>query len=486
MAQIRLGPRGRRAHVHDPEEVGVAPSAPVAERVAFPRLRASDASHTAESVSVNVGLAVFDDRARVRDVNNLFAALNGLSVEACRGRSARELAFHPIERVDMAVRSVLRTGHSVANIAVRLTDETVTLKPADLDWSIEFHAMPESQRGSRAVLAVLREREKSRGSFADFSPALERTSLLACLASAEGELVHVGSAVLAAAHLTAEDVIGVPVWETPWWSHDAVVQLQIKETLANALADGRSSVETDAQIAGCIVPVEVQALAFRDECGHVTHLTLIVTDLTHRRVFEARQMMLTVELDHRIKNMLSVIQAMIGQTARFATSKEDLVAGLEGRVQAMAEVHNFLMRASAAEVSLRDLVAREIRTIVADPGVCEMVGPLVTLPPRAATSISLVVHELATNAAKYGAFAGPGGHLKVEWQVGARDGDALLNLTWSERSPRPIAPPLRTGFGTHLIAHTVRAEGGHAEFAYAPGGLVCILSLPLNSLQGQG
>ena len=325
--------------------------------------------------------------------------------------------------------------------------------------------------------------------------ALDQTSPLITVLTRTGEVMTVNPTALATGNLARADVVGRPIWETPWWSGDTAVQLQLKRAVAAAAATGESVTELDMRAVAStsdhepedVIPTECHIVAEPNEAGKRETLTMIVTDLTHRRSAEARQLLLTAELDHRLKNMLLVIQAMIGQTARYARSSSELVAGLQGRVRTMAEVQNLLMRSNAAHVDLRALVTREIQAIVSDPAICRIEGQPLQLSPRGAMAMSLVIHELATNAAKYGAFVGPGGHLKIDWQRVAGEGDGRLNLTWTERSPMPIAPPVRTGFGTHLIGQTVRVElGGRATFGYPASGLVCVLSLPLDPLQHQG
>ncbi|NKE44041.1 PAS domain-containing protein [Roseomonas frigidaquae] len=195
-------------------------------------------------------------------------------------------------------------------------------------------------------------------------------------------------------------------------------------------------------------------------------------DITERRATEARQVLLMREVDHRAKNALAVVQSILRLTR--ADGQQDFAAAVEGRVNALARAHTLLARERWGGGDLRELIETELAPYAA-AGRLRLDGPAVRLVPDAVQPVSLVLHELATNAAKHGALAAPGGHLEVSWTMRPEGG---LRLTWSE-SGLPTAlpgPPQRRGFGSRMIIATVTGQlHGSVTFGWPPAGLRCEL-----------
>lgn len=193
------------------------------------------------------------------------------------------------------------------------------------------------------------------------------------------------------------------------------------------------------------------------------------------RVFD-RDQMLMAELDHRVKNTLANIQALVIQTKRSASSLNDFVENLDGRIRSMAKAHSLLTQSHWAGVSLAALAGDEL-----DPygrGGAEIVveGPTVVLSPKSSLALSLAVHELATNAAKYGSLSRPGGRVSIRWAV-ADDGG--LHVVWREAGGPVVQEPERRGFGTRLIEKALAMETrGRSKIRFEPDGVVCEITLP--------
>ena len=217
--------------------------------------------------------------------------------------------------------------------------------------------------------------------------------------------------------------------------------------------------------------------------GETPTLSGIAIDVTARRRDEERQVLLMAELDHRVKNILATIQALISRTATDKTSVPELAATLKGRVQAMARAHSMLARNRWEGASLRGLLEDELMPYGHDR--VALLGPDVQLTPRAALSLSLVLHELATNAAKYGALSSVAGQVAIGWAIEA-NGPTLV-LDWNERGGPPLAgKPTRKGFGTVMTDRVITHEfGGRIETDYAPAGLSFRIQLPFGRV-GQG
>jgi light-regulated signal transduction histidine kinase (bacteriophytochrome) len=200
-----------------------------------------------------------------------------------------------------------------------------------------------------------------------------------------------------------------------------------------------------------------------------------------------QQALLVKELNHRVRNMLGVIKGLVEQTARSATSVEDLTARLHDRVHALSRAYTRIEKAHWQPTPLVDLV-REEAGAFAEPAQVEVVGEAVQLEPQAYLSFALVIHELATNARKYGALSVPGGRLTVSWRVSPK---GTLEIDWLERQGPRVEPPTRRGFGTRVIRQALEHQlRGHASLSFEPDGLHARLSTlrgfvrPANAAQG--
>jgi PAS domain S-box-containing protein len=211
-----------------------------------------------------------------------------------------------------------------------------------------------------------------------------------------------------------------------------------------------------------------------------------VQDVTARREAEERRALLAREVDHRAKNALAVVQAALRLTPR--SDAETYARAVEGRVSALARTHNLLAAARWTGAALRDVLAGELAAFLPEGAVggaqprAELDGPPLQVAPSAAQSLSLALHELATNAVKHGALSVPGGRLSVEWAVEEQAG--MLSLRWRERDGPPARPPGRSGFGSRLLAATVRDQlGGTLTQDWEEDGLTIAMRLPLSRVR---
>jgi PAS domain S-box-containing protein len=210
--------------------------------------------------------------------------------------------------------------------------------------------------------------------------------------------------------------------------------------------------------------------------------TGIVRDITERKRFEERQRLLVAEIDHRAKNLLATIQAMALLTRSDARSVRDYAETLIGRLQAMARAHDLLARDKWQGARLHDLIEGEFAAYVgADADALALSGNDLLLSPRAAQTLSLVFHELTTNAAKYGALSVPHGRVTIRSSIErAPTGDSLL-LTWTESGGPEVAAPERSGFGTVVIQRSIGHDlDGSATIEFERDGLRCDIRVPLS------
>ena len=209
-------------------------------------------------------------------------------------------------------------------------------------------------------------------------------------------------------------------------------------------------------------------------------LRRIETAFRERAKVQARDQMLMAELDHRVKNTLANIQALVTQSSETAESVAAFVEGLDNRIHSMAKAHSLLTQSRWEGVSVDGMLREELAAYGPASGIVSLDGDVVVLQPKSALALSLALHELATNSSKYGAFSVATGSVAVKWQV--RD-DGGLSLSWTESGGPPVVPPKRRGFGTSLIERSLALEtGGSATIDYRPGGVVCDIALPRSSL----
>jgi two-component sensor histidine kinase len=192
---------------------------------------------------------------------------------------------------------------------------------------------------------------------------------------------------------------------------------------------------------------------------------------------EERQALLMREIDHRAKNALAVVQAVVHLSQ--AEDMDDFRRVVEDRIASLSRAHDLLAESRWQGLELRNLIEQELRAFGGDGGRrVRLDGPALRLPPQLAQTVALALHELTTNAAKYGALKGNGGKLDVIWE---NDGGRRLVLDWRETAAEPISPPSgRGGFGSELLNKSIRGQlGGEIDFDWDPGGLKCRLVLPL-------
>jgi two-component sensor histidine kinase len=205
---------------------------------------------------------------------------------------------------------------------------------------------------------------------------------------------------------------------------------------------------------------------------------ILSADVGMRRQAEERQRLLAAELDHRVKNTLATVQALASLTLRSSESPEAFRKTFEARLQAMANGHNLLARGGWEGASLREIVSEMLAPYADADGKRVLAsGPNVRLVPAAATALIMVLHELATNAAKHGALSTAAGRVALDWRS---DGGAV-ELRWAESVGPPVQTPTRRGFGSTLIEQSIVSTlSGEVRFDFASDGLVCTMRLPLS------
>jgi two-component system CheB/CheR fusion protein len=201
-------------------------------------------------------------------------------------------------------------------------------------------------------------------------------------------------------------------------------------------------------------------------------ILLVIEDITERKRGEAHLIMLMQELSHRVKNALAVVQGLAMQTLAGSASLEEFKIAFQGRLSALARGHSLLLKREWTSASLMQIV-RDVTQAI-DAARVSAEGPNVELAPRKALSINLALHELVTNATKYGALTRDGGRIAVRWEI--KDGDAV-RLIWQESGGPRVTAPEHRGFGTNLILQIAEYElDGACDLRFEPEGLQCVLT----------
>jgi len=226
--------------------------------------------------------------------------------------------------------------------------------------------------------------------------------------------------------------------------------------------------------------LEETARADFNEAGSVIRLKGLTRDISERKRAEQRQDMLAAELDHRVKNVLSRVAVAAMYTRQGSRSMDEFVRALDGRIQSMAAAHALLSESRWHGVGLSDLVRHQLAPYATDANAA-VSGPDVMLSAAETQALAMVIHELITNAAKYGALSTPTGSVSLDWdQTPGADGTPRLLMTWRETGGPPITAPSRSGYGTSLIRDLIPHElGGKVELELAPAGVTCRIEIPL-------
>jgi two-component sensor histidine kinase len=220
-----------------------------------------------------------------------------------------------------------------------------------------------------------------------------------------------------------------------------------------------------------------------DDTGGVSSALVVLIDIDAERRLAQRQLLLSREVDHRAKNMLTVVLAALRLTR--AGPLPEYVKTIEGRVMALARAQTLLAADKWAGADLHALMRGElngfVRAVAPSPH-ASLNGPVVALPAGAAQPLSMAIHELATNAVKYGGLSASGGRVAIIWRLVPAPGKApALHLTWVETGgPTPDPQPSQRGFGSRVLAGTLRDQmGGSCTMDWQPSGLICTIEVPL-------
>ncbi|HEX6014940.1 MAG TPA: PAS domain-containing protein [Geminicoccaceae bacterium] len=286
-----------------------------------------------------------------------------------------------------------------------------------------------------------------------------------------------------------ERVIGIRHEDAPtsaaWWQarvHPEDAD-RVAQTARELQDEGTSHLDTEYRVRhadGHWVYLHDRSFIFRDESGRAVRLIGVSTDITGREQAEEHQRLLLLELSHRVKNTLAVVQSLAAHSLSGERTRGQAREDFSKRLRALANAHSLLTASEWREAGLRAVVEAELKPYV---NRATLAGPDLALLPKAALTLALVVHELATNAVKHGALASGDGRLEVAWGIALPPGQpAALRLTWRERDGPTVPTPSRRGFGRTLVEQSLKHDlGGEVAMEFRPNGLRCALTIPASA-----
>ena len=201
-------------------------------------------------------------------------------------------------------------------------------------------------------------------------------------------------------------------------------------------------------------------------------------DITERRKADEVRNLLVGELNHRVKNTLAIVQSIAAQTARTSATIGQFIGRFNGRVQSLSSAHHMLTEAHWSGASLRELITSQIAVSAGELQNVDIVGDDVFVPPQTALQMTLMLHELTTNALKYGSLSRPQGRVGISWTIMAGEVPRIV-LLWTERGGPPVTPPAARGFGTLLLERSGRLPHLKAWLEFNPQGVVCRIEADL-------
>jgi PAS domain S-box-containing protein len=257
---------------------------------------------------------------------------------------------------------------------------------------------------------------------------------------------------------------------------------RVEQARSEAFRVGRSEYNVEYRIirpGGVLRWVETRCFLFFSGEGHPHRVVGVSIDITERKRVEEQQRTLVAELDHRVKNTLSTVSAVVSHTQQGSGSVADFVAALDGRIRSMATTHELLSSHRWHGVSLIELVRRELAPYATRHNT-EISGPDILLKPEAGQAMAMVLHELATNAAKYGALSTKNGRVSIRWHRHFNGHPrSHLVFEWQEIDGPPVVSVSKSSYGTSTIRDLIPYEfGGAVDFVLAPEGVRCCLELP--------
>jgi len=310
-----------------------------------------------------------------------------------------------------------------------------------------------------------------------YETVLQATPDLVYVFDLQHRFIYANDALLTMWGRSWEDAIGKTCLELgyePW--HAQMHDREIEHVIAT-----RQAIRGDVPFPHKTKGVRIYDYIFTPVIGpdgQVEAIAGSTRDVTERQEHEKHMRLLVNELNHRVKNTLAIVQSLVVQTLDGAPASEEARDKIESRLLALSDAHDILTRENWQGADMADIV--EAAAALCEQHVGErfdVSGPTVILEPRRAVALAMALHELCTNAIKYGALSAPGGRVGIHWDLDADR--SAVHLRWKETGGPAVSPPSQRGFGSTLLQRGLKHDlGGDAQLAFDPDGLRCEIAIP--------
>lgn len=434
--------------------------------------------------SAPLGLAMIDKDLRFVRANEALAEIDGMPAAAHLGRSIHDIAPHLHGQAEDRLRQVLATGESIRN--VELQGETPDRPGAPRDFLEQVYPLRGSGgeiAGIGLIIEDITERKKVQGELASTNVALRRTLDLLFLAlrtarvsvfTQDSDLRYMW---IGGDYFGCDPDVAIGADDRAVLPPELVAPMAALKKRVLATGEPASAdllYQKDGKPHWCNIHVE----PWRSRKGAVRSLLGAVSDVTERKATEQHVRTLLSELAHRSKNLLTVIQVMARRSVSPNLPSTAFVDSFIERLSGLAQSHDLLAREDWRGIGMNELVTSQIGHLRTDAAERLIIGgPDLVLTPVAAQNLGMAIHELSTNAVKYGALSVTGGQVRITWSLfTGEDGEERIRLSWVERGGPAVQPPNRRGFGRFVIeAIAARALSGTVDLRFDPEGVACII-----------
>lgn len=454
-----------------------------ARKDAEARLRESEARLNAVVENAVDGIATIDEAGIVQSLNGAAIAMFGYAPDQVIGRNVSMLMPEPDRSAhDVYLRNYLETGEAkIIGIGREVAGRRKDGSTFPLDLSISTISVG----GQRLFVGLMRDitarkwaEDRLRESEERYRGIFEHAGTGIAITDREGRFQSCNPAYAAMLGYSEGELHDLVMAEL-MHPEDRDAKLAEIGRLVGAEIPSFEILNRYVRKDGAPIWVHNHVSVLRDDSGRPANLIALATDVTERKRHEEQVILLMREVNHRANNMLAVIQAIARQTA--ATRPDDFLERFDQRVHALAVSQDLLVKSEWRAVSLAELVRAQLRHFADLDDTCvSIAGPPLEITAAASQTLGMALHELATNAAKYGALSDTAGRVEICWDVHADLSGALrFTMSWTERGGPPVRKPSRRGFGSNVIEKMVKASlGCHLQLEYPATGLLWRIDCP--------
>lgn len=446
-------------------------------------LAESEAKFRAVFEQAAVGFEQLDLDGRWMNVNERLCQMLGYTREECLALTSDAIT-HPGDRMlEMPLIEQLLRGE----IPVYSLEKRYMTKGGDVVWVQASSSLARGRDGSPryriSVIEDVTDRRRARA---------EAARLAAVVLSSDAAIISMSlDGAIETWNPGATKVFGYQAEEITGKSVEVLVPPHLRAETAEHLERVRQgdSIHLETQALhkeGGERDVAINLTPIRSRHGAIVAISYMAEDIHERIEWQRSIALLNRELQHRVKNSLAVIQSIANQTIRSIASHDEFRVAFQGRLQSLAAANDLLTQSNWTGADLETFISRQLTPLMSKPEVqLSMSGPPARIPSSLTVPLGLALHELGTNALKFGALTGSGGSVHVSWLVTRNgSGKPLLELSWQERGGPPVAPPTRRGFGTTLIEHGI--PGAVVQRKFNREGVSCSIVVPLPAEDVQG